>query len=72
MYVACNVCNIFLIERTVKQRMQTRNTSESDIASCNRSVQKNKHWNFEDRNVHKLATCSSEYATRQDHVTQLS
>ena len=52
--------------------MQTRNTSESDSASCNRNVQKSKHWNFKDRNIYKLIICSSEHVTEQDHATQLS
>ena len=52
--------------------MQTRNTSESDSASRSRSIQKSKHWNFKDRNIHKLTTCSFEHATEQDHATQLS
>ena len=50
--------------------MQTRNTSESNSVSRNRSIQKSKHWNSEGRNVHKLATCSFEHVTRQDHATQ--
>jgi len=62
MYVACNVCNIFLI----------KNTSESDSASCCRNIQKNKHQNFKDRNIHKFTTCSFEHVTEQDHTTQLS
>ncbi len=52
--------------------MQTRNTLELDSASCSRSVQKSKHWNFRNRNIHEFATCSSEHATEQDHATQLS
>ncbi len=57
---------------TVEQRIQTRNTSESDSVSCSRSIQKSKHWNSKDRNIHKLATCSSEHATEQNHATQLN
>ncbi len=52
--------------------MQTRNTLESDSASRSRSVQKSKHWNFKDRNIYKLATCSFEHVTKQDHATQSS
>ena len=52
--------------------MQTRNTSESNFVSRNRSVQKSKHQNSKDRNIHKLTTCSFEHATEQDHTTQLS
>ncbi len=52
--------------------MQTRNTSESDSASRSKSIQKSKHRNFKDRNIHKLITCSSEHATEQDHTTQLN
>ena len=52
--------------------MQTKNTSESNSASCNRSVQKSKHWNFKDRNIHKFATCLFEHATEQDYATQSS
>ncbi len=52
--------------------MQTRNTSESDSASCSRSIQKSKHRNSKDRNIHEFATYSSEHATEQDHATQLS
>ncbi len=52
--------------------MQIRNTSKLDFASCDRSIQKSKHWNFKDRNVHKLATYSSEHAARQDHAMQSS
>ncbi len=59
-------------ERTVRQRMQTWNTTESDSVSRHRNVQKSKHQDFESRNVHKLAACSSEHAAKQDHVTQLS
>ena len=57
---------------TVEQRMQTRNTSESDFMSCSKSVQKNKHWNSKDKNIHKLTTCSFEHATEQDHAIQLN
>ncbi len=57
---------------TIEQRMQTRNTSESDSVSCSRNVQKSKHRNFKNRNIHKLATCLFEYATEQDHATQLN
>jgi len=59
-------------EKTVRQRTQTWNTIESDSVSHYKNVQKNKHWDSESRNVHKLAACSSEHAARQDHVTQLS
>ncbi len=59
-------------ERTVKQRTQTWNITESDSALHCKNVQKSKHWDSESRNVHKLAACSSEHAARQDHVTQLS
>ncbi len=52
--------------------MQIRNTSESDSASRSKSIQKSKHWKFENRNVHKLATCSSEHVTKQDHAMQLN
>ncbi len=52
--------------------MQTRNTSESDSASCSRSIQKSKHRNFKDRNIHEFTTCLFEHATRQDHATQLN
>ena len=52
--------------------MQTRNTSESDSASCSKNIQKSKHRNFKDRNIHEFATYSSEHVTRQDYVTQLS
>ena len=52
--------------------MQTRNISESDFASRSRSIQKSKHQNSRDRNIHKLATCLFEHATKQDHATQLS
>ncbi len=52
--------------------MQTRNTLKSDSALHSRSIQKSKHWNSENRNVYKLATCSFEHATRQDYATQLS
>ncbi len=52
--------------------MQIRNTSESDFVSRSKSIQKSKHWNFKDRNIYKLATCSFEHATEQDHTTQLS
>ncbi len=50
--------------------MQTRNTSESDSALCDRSIQKSKHQNSRDRNIYKLATCLFEHATEQDHATQ--
>ena len=52
--------------------MQIRNTSESDVVSRSRSIQKSKHRNFKDRNIHEFTTCSSEHATEQDHATQLS
>ncbi len=52
--------------------MQTWNTIESDFASCCKDVQKNKHQDFESRNVYKLVACSFEHAARQNHVTQLS
>ena len=52
--------------------MQTWNITESDSASRCRSIQKSKHQDFESRNVHKLAACSSEHAARQDHITQLN
>ncbi len=52
--------------------MQTWNTTKSDSASRCKDVQKSKHWDFESRNVHKLAACSFEHAARQDHVTQSS
>ena len=52
--------------------MQTRNTSESDSVSRSKSIQKNKHQNFRDRNIHEFTTCSSEHATEQDHATQSS
>jgi len=52
--------------------MQTRNTSDSDSASRSESIQKSKHRNSRDRNIHKLATCSSEHTTEQDHATQLN
>ena len=52
--------------------MQTRNTSESDSVSRNRNIQKSKHWNFKDRNIHEFTTCSFEHATEQDHATQSS
>ncbi len=42
--------------------MQTRNFAESDSTSCCRSIQKNKHWNVKDRNVHKFVACSFEHA----------
>ncbi len=41
---------------TVEQRTQTRNTSESDSVSRSRSIQKSKHWNFRDRNIHEFIT----------------
>ncbi len=59
-------------EKTVRQRMQTWNTTESDSALCCKDVQKSKHQDSESRNVHKFAACSFEHAARQDHVTQLS
>ncbi len=49
-------------ERTVRQEMQTRNSAESDFTSRCESVQKSKHWNARNRNVHKFAACSSEHA----------
>ncbi len=52
--------------------MQTWVVTESDFASRHRDVQKNKHQNFESRNIHKLVAYSSEHAARQDHVTQSS
>ena len=52
--------------------MQTRNTSESDFASRSKNIQKSKHQNFKDRNIHEFATCSSEHVTEQDHTTQSS
>ncbi len=52
--------------------MQTKNTSESNSASRSRSVQKSKHRNFKDRNIHEFTTCSSEHATEQDFATQLN
>ncbi len=52
--------------------MQIKNTSELDSASRSRSIQKSKHWNSRDRNIHKLATCLFEHATEQDHATQLN
>ena len=52
--------------------MQTWNITELDFASCCKDIQKSKHWDFESKNVHKLAACSSEYAARQNHVTQLN
>ncbi len=52
--------------------MQTRNTSKSNFVSRSRSIQKSKHWNFKDRNIHELVTCSFEHATEQDHATQLN
>jgi len=52
--------------------MQIKNTLKSDSASRSRSVQKSKHQNFKDRNIHEFATCLSEHATKQDHATQLS
>ena len=52
--------------------MQTWNITKSDSVSCCKDVQKSKHRDFESRNVHKFAACSSEHAARQDHVTQLS
>ncbi len=57
---------------TVEQRMQTRNTSELNSVSRSRSIQKSKHWNFKDRNIHEFITCSFEHVTEQDHATQLS
>ncbi len=54
---------------TVEQRIQTRNTSESDSVSHNRSIQKSKHQNFKDRNIYKFTTCLFEHATEQDHAT---
>ena len=52
--------------------MQTKNTSESDSASRSRSVQKSKHRNFRNKNIHEFATCSFEHVTEQNHATQLS
>jgi len=52
--------------------MQTRNTLESDSASRSRSIQKSKHRNSRDRNIHEFAICLSEHATEQDHATQSS
>ncbi len=52
--------------------MQIKNTWESDSALCNRSVQKNKHQNSEDKNVHKFITCSFEHVIKQDHAMQLN
>jgi len=49
--------------------MQIKNISESDFASYSRSIQKSKHWNFKDKNIYMFITCSSEHATKQDHVT---
>ncbi len=59
-------------EKTVRQRMQTWNTTESDSASHHKNVQKNKHQDFESKNIHKFAACSFEHTTRQDHVMQLN
>ncbi len=52
--------------------MQIKNTSESNSVSRSRSIQKSKHRNFKDRNIHEFATCSFEHATEQDHATQLN
>jgi len=52
--------------------MQTRNTSKLNSASCSRSIQKSKHWNSKNRNIHEFTTCSFEHATEQDHATQSS
>ncbi len=52
--------------------MQIKNTSESNSVSRNRSVQKSKHWNFENRNIHKLITCSFKHVIKQDYATQLN
>ncbi len=59
-------------KKTVRQRMQTWNITESDSASRCKSIQKSKHWDSESRNVHKFAAYLSEHAARQDHVMQLS
>jgi len=59
-------------ERTVRQRTQTWNITESDSASRHKNVQKSKHRDSESRNVHKFAACLSEHAAKQDHITQLS
>ncbi len=44
--------------------MQIRNFVELDFTSCCRSIQKSKHWNAKDRNVHKFVACSSEHAAK--------
>ncbi len=49
-------------EKTVRQEMQTRNFVKSDFTLHCKSVQKSKHWNAKDWNIHKFAACSSEHA----------
>jgi len=52
--------------------MQTKNTSESNSVSRSKSIQKSKHWNSKDRNIHKFATDLFEHVIEQDHATQSS
>ncbi len=42
--------------------MQIRNFVKSDFTLRCKSIQKSKHWNAKDQNVHKFAACSSEHA----------
>ncbi len=57
-----NLTSAWQRERTVRQEMQTRNSVKSDSTSRCENVQKSKHWNARDRNVHKFIACSSEHA----------
>ncbi len=57
-----NLTSAWQEERTVRQEMQTRNSVESDSTLRCKSIQKNKHWNIKDWNVHKFIACSFEHA----------
>ena len=58
--------NLFSLTNYLVRMMQTVSRQRS------KNIQKSKHWNFKDRNIHKLITCLFEHVTEQNHATQLS